>query len=109
MSMIESFESMLAGGQDSPLLRYSLGTALLKEDRAAEAVEHLRRAVDMDAQYSAAWKALGKALADTGRAGEAMQAYEKGIGVAEARGDVQAAKEMKVFLKRLQKSGSGSG
>jgi len=29
--------------------------------------------------------------------------YEKGIAVAEGKGDIQAVKEMKVFLKRLQK------
>lgn len=30
-----------------------------------------------------------------------MATYEEGIKVAEARGDIQAAKETKVFLKRL--------
>ncbi len=34
-------------------------------------------------------------------ADDAISAFEKGIEVAEGRGDIQAAKEMKVFLKRL--------
>jgi hypothetical protein len=32
-----------------------------------------------------------------------VTAYEHGITIAETRGDIQAAKEMKVFLKRLQR------
>jgi len=31
-------------------------------------------------------------------------AYTQGIAVAERRGDIQAAKEMRVFLKRLERS-----
>ena len=37
----------------------------------------------------------------------AAKAYAQGIAVAEARGDVQAAKEMRVFLRRLEKSAGG--
>jgi len=34
----------------------------------------------------------------------AADAYEQGIAVAEERGDIQAAKEMRVFLKRSNKA-----
>jgi hypothetical protein len=34
----------------------------------------------------------------------ARDAYLSGIGAAEQKGDVQAAKEMKVFLKRAEKA-----
>jgi len=101
MSMIENLERMLAAGQDSALLRYSLGTAYQKAGELEQARAHLARAVDQDAAYSAAWKAYGKVLAELGLADDAMSAFEKGIDVAERRGDIQAAKEMKVFLKRL--------
>ena len=105
MSMIESLEAMLARGQDNALLRFSLGGAYLNEGAADKAAEHLKRAVEHDANYSAAWKLYGKALAEAGRPAEAMQAYESGIRVAEAKGDIQAAKEMRVFLKRLKAAG----
>jgi Tfp pilus assembly protein PilF len=104
MGMIENFEAMLAAGQDSALLRYSLGSAYLKEGRLEAAVEHLRQAVSQDPAYSAAWKGLGKALAEAGEHEEAMQTYRRGIEVAERAGDKQAAKEMSVFLKRLGKN-----
>jgi hypothetical protein len=55
----------------------------------------------MNEQHSASWKLYGKAMAEMGRIEEAIAAYDKGIAVAEARGDVQAVKEMRVFRKRL--------
>jgi Tfp pilus assembly protein PilF len=103
MAIVDNLEAMLARGQDSALLRYSLGGEYLKLDQFDKAAEHLRQAVTHDPKYSAAWKLLGKALAETGHNDEAIKAYEDGIRVAEEKGDKQAAKEMTVFLKRLQK------
>jgi predicted Zn-dependent protease len=103
MSMTENFEAMLAAGKDSPLLRFSLGNAYLIAADHSRAVPHLRSAVLQDPGYSAAWKLLGKALAAAGESSDAAAAYASGIAAAEAKGDKQAAKEMTVFLKRLQK------
>lgn len=100
MSQIETFEKLLAGGQDSALLRFSLGSAYVKAGEPGRALEHLACAVEQDPQYSAAWKAYGKALVETGDLDGAITAFERGIAVAEARGDIQAAKEMNVFKKR---------
>lgn len=105
MSIIDNFEKLLAGGQDNALLRYSLGNEYLKAGDAPAAVRHLQRALEHDRDYSAAWKLLGKALTEAGDAAAAMAAYRTGIEVAERKGDKQAAKEMQVFLKRLQKAG----
>jgi predicted Zn-dependent protease len=103
MALVDNLETMLARGQDSALLRYSLGGEYLKLNQPNKAAEHLRQAVAKDPKFSAAWKLLGKALADAGHHDEAVKAYEEGIKVAEEKGDKQAAKEMTVFLKRLQK------
>lgn len=100
---IESLEKMIGGPRDGALLRFSLGNEYLKADVPADAARHFRAAVEFDPNYSAAWKVLGKALAETGETSAALAAYEQGIAVAEAKGDIQAAKEMKVFAKRLQK------
>jgi predicted Zn-dependent protease len=102
MGMIENFEKMLADGKDSPLLRFSLGNEYMKISDATKASAHLRAAVALDAGYSAAWKLLGKALASENDFAGAIEAYKNGIAAAEAKGDKQAAKEMTVFLKRLQ-------
>ena len=95
---------MLYKEQDNALIRYSLGNEYLRVKKFTEAIKHLNRAVEIDPDYSAAWKLYGKALADNNRINEAIKAYEKGIAVAEKKGDIQAAREMKVFLKRLKKS-----
>ena len=104
MTMIENLHGMLERGIDSALLRYSLGNEFLKVGDAEMAISHLREALRFDDEYSAAWKALGKALAHKGDHAEAVDVLEKGIEVAERRGDVQAAKEMGVFRKRSQQA-----
>ena len=99
---LENFERMLAAGKDSALLRFSLGNEHLKAGNATAAVEHLQRAVALDANYTAAWKLLGRALLDDARPHEALAAYRQGIEVADRKGDKQAGKEMRVFAKRIE-------
>lgn len=105
--LLPRLENMLAAGQDSALLRFSLGTEYLRTGDARQAQIHLKQAVEQNPAYSAAWKLLGKATAESGDSEQAMQVFARGIEVADQHGDVQAAKEMKVFLKRLQKAATG--
>ncbi len=93
---------MLGRGQDNALVRYGLGNEYLKLHQYEQAIRHLQKAVEFDARYSAAWKLLGKAYTGATQTSEAIAAYESGIRAAEAKGDVQAAKEMRVFLRRLK-------
>ena len=104
MSMVQRLEAILARGGDSASLRYALGCEYLKIDDPAGAAEHLGTAVVLEPAYSAAWKLLGRAQTDVGLEEQAMESYRRGIRVARERGDVQAAREMNVFLNRLQKS-----
>ncbi len=106
MSRIDTFERMLAQGRDGALLRFSLGNEYLAADDPAAAAEHLRRAVEHDPDYSAAWRALGKASERCEDPEGAAEAYRRGIDAAERRGDKQAVKEMRVFLRRLEKGRS---
>ena len=101
--LIQRLESLLASGKDNALLRFSLGSEYLKAGDAPSACTHLSRALEHDPEYSAAWKLYGKALAEAGRADEALAAYRLGIAVAERKGDKQAAKEMQVFARRLER------
>jgi Tfp pilus assembly protein PilF len=103
VNAVERFEALLAQGKDTPLLRFSLGMQYLNAGDAARAASHLRAAVTADPGYSAAWKLLGKALVECGEPLEAAGAYREGIAVATAKGDQQAAREMGVFLRRLQR------
>lgn len=101
--LIASLRQQCGGPRDGALLRFSLGSALLAEGDAGAAADELRRAVDFDPTYSAAWKLLGKACLAHGDAAAAAEAWRSGIAAAGARGDKQAEKEMGVFLRRLAK------
>lgn len=100
-TLISNLRAQLGGPRDGALLRYSLGNALLVAGDAAEAVLQLREALTFDPEYSAAWKILGKAQLALNDVAAAAEAWQEGIAVARKRGDVQAEKEMRVFLKRL--------
>jgi len=95
--------------RDGALLRFSLGSEYLKSSDFEAAIAHLQAAVEKDPGYSAAWKLLGKALAEGGRTDKALSAYRRGIEVAEKKGDKQAAKEMTVFARRLEKTFASGG
>jgi predicted Zn-dependent protease len=101
--MIARLEALLAKGGDSAVLRLALASRYLDAGDAPAAVGHAEAAVRLDPEYSAAWKALGRALTAAGRDADALIAYERGAKVAERRGDQQAAKEMRVFGKRLRR------
>lgn len=103
MSRLQQLQRLLRQGMDSPLLRFSIGNELMAEDRPAEAAQQFRAAVDQDPDYSAAWKLLGKSLADAGDTAAAIAAYESGIECAGRKHDTQAMKEMTVFLRRLKR------
>jgi predicted Zn-dependent protease len=102
--ILDNLVKMLGAGRDNALLRYSLGNEYMKAGDAAAAVTHLRAAIAHDPGYSAAWKLLGKALEETNAPAEALAAYRSGIEAAERKGDKQAAKEMAVFARRIERS-----
>jgi predicted Zn-dependent protease len=101
-AMIPALEKLLGTPRDGALLRYSLGTEYLKAGELERGLSELRESVARDPNFSAAWKALGRALAGAGRDAEAIEAWRNGIAAARARGDRQAEKEMQVFSRRLE-------
>jgi len=101
---LASFLKMLDAGKEGALLRYSVGNEYTKAGDAVNAALHLRHAVTLDPEYTAAWKLLGRALADSGHIDEALAAYAEGIAVAGRRGDKQAQREMQVFARRIERS-----
>jgi len=103
MSQIDTFEAMLSRGQDSEMLRYTLGNAYYKEKRYTEAATHLVHAVELKPDYSTAWKVLGRVLADDGQLNKALEAFDSGLAAAQANGDKQVEKEINVFRRRVVK------
>ena len=106
-ALIDRLEKLLGTPRDGALLRFSLGNEHLKGGEAGPAATRFREAVDRDPGFSAAWKLLGKALADSGQPAEALAAWRTGIEAAERKGDKQAGKEMTVFARRIEKALGG--
>lgn len=104
---LAAFERMLAAGKDSALLRYSIGTEHAKEENWRAAIDALERSVALDPGFTAAWKLYAKALDRAGERRAALDAYRKGIEVAQRKGDRQAEKEMTVFARRIERALGG--
>ena len=104
--MLKELLTLLEVGPETALLRFSLGGAYLKQGNLEQAKVHLARAVELDPEYSAAWKLYGKTLQQLSENDLAEQVLMQGIKVANKKGDIQASKEMQVFLKRVQKDRS---
>jgi cytochrome c-type biogenesis protein CcmH/NrfG len=83
---------------------FGLGRALADLERPAEAAEAFRRAVELRPDYTAAWRDLGRALLAAGQAVAASDALRQGLAAAERTGDLQAGREIEVFLRRATRS-----
>ena len=94
----EMLRRVLEVDPDDAFANLGLGELLLTRDRPEEAVAHLERALDADPQYSAAYLALGRALAALGQRGQAAAVWAQGVGVAASRGDVTVANTLQSLL-----------
>jgi Flp pilus assembly protein TadD len=99
---IQDLLELLADEPADALLRLMLGKEHVAAGDLAAALPHLEQAVALDPRYSAAYRELGAVLDQLGRASDAAAVWRRGIGVADETGDLQTAKEMRVFLKRAE-------
>lgn len=97
---IDRIREMLESEPEDALLLAMLGTALIEEGNPQDAVEPFRSASRLRPDYTASWKGLGRALFESGLHEEAVAALRKGIEVARKNGDLQAVREMEVWLRR---------
>lgn len=100
-SRLEQFKELAELDPADPVVHYGLGSEHLKLGEFAEAAAAFRRAVELQPDYSAAHRELGKALEKLGDSAAAIEAYRRGREVAKEMGDLQTAREIEVFLKRL--------
>ncbi len=83
--------------------RLTLAESYRKLDMHAKAIPHLRVALTHDPELSAAHLELGRALEQVGARAEAAACYEKGIPIAERRGDMMARNQMQSRLAALRR------
>lgn len=98
---LEQFKELASADPHDPVVHFGLGSEHLKLGEFADAAAAFRRSLELQPDYSAAHRELGKALEKLGERQAAIEAYQKGRAVAEQKGDLQTAKEIGVFLKRL--------
>ena len=106
-SRADMFRKLLDRDSNNPMVLYSLGNELFKEEKYAEAKECLSRAVRNKPDYSVAYRTLGRALYELGEDAEARRVFTEGREVARRNGDLQTVKEIDVFVRRLEKRGGG--
>ena len=109
VSRPDMFRKLLEKDPDNPMILYSLGNELFKEDHYAEARDLLQRAVENKPDYSVAYRMLGRAHFELHENAEARSVFLKGKEVAQNNGDLQTVKEIDVFMRRLEKREVGEG
>ena len=106
-SRADMFRKLLERDPENPMVLYSLGSELFKEEKYSEAREHLIRAVRNKPDYSVAHRTLGRTLYELGEDAEARRVFAEGREVAQKNGDLQTIKEIDVFVRRLDKRERG--
>ena|SRR5215218_5399670 len=106
-SRIDMFRKLLERDPNNPMVLYSLGNELFKEQKYLEAREYLSRAVQNKPDYSVAYRMLGRALYELREDAEAHLVFAQGREVAKRNGDLQTVKEIDVFVRRLEKRERG--
>lgn len=88
---------------NDPVVLFGLASEYFKLNRFVEAIATAQRLIQVQRDYSAAYRLLGQAYAGKGDIDEAIRIFQAGIAIAQEKGDLQTGKEMEVFLHRLQK------
>jgi uncharacterized protein HemY len=102
-AQIQQLENLAKQNPESALIHYTLGIEYSRQNEKQKAIGLLKKTLGIDPEYSAAYRELGKVLLESGMKLEAAEIFDKGIVVAEEKGDIQTAQEMRVFLKRISK------
>lgn len=85
-----------------PLTHFLLGREYMEAGHFGDAARVLERCVELNPEYTAAYRFWGDAHRKAGEGAAAREVYELGISVAQRTGDLQAGKEMEAFLKKLK-------
>ena len=101
---IAAFKEVAEEMPDDPEVRFGLAGLYLDAGQTENAVTEYQETIRLKADYSAAYRGLGRALERAGRIPEAMAAFHQGRDVATRNGDLQTVKEIDVFLRRLDKA-----
>jgi tetratricopeptide (TPR) repeat protein len=98
---ISQFRKMASDDPDNELGHYRLGQLLMEDGQYEEAVQSLRRTVELSEQFSKAYQLLGASLVKLGRREDAVKVLRQGFAIADERGDNLPRDEISRLLGEL--------
>ena len=99
---IDMFREVLEIDPEDSVATFGLGKAYMQLSNYADAVPHLKKASEVQKDYSAAYLELGKCFEFLGQIEEAIGAYRQGIEAANRKGDLMPMREMDRRLKAIK-------
>jgi uncharacterized protein HemY len=101
-SRIDIFAEMVKQQPADAMIWYGLASEYVKVERWIEAADALRKVVELNPDYTAAYQMLGSALLSQGEVEEARRAWNKGIEAADRTGAWKARQHMEGLLEGAQ-------
>jgi len=105
----EGLRELVDEDPDDTTTRFMLANELARLGEHAEAAAHFGAILERDADYTAAYRGLGRARIALGDLAGARAVFTVGIAVAERTGDIQSGREMESFLRRYVEGGDHGG
>ncbi|OGW78083.1 MAG: hypothetical protein A2Z83_07260 [Omnitrophica bacterium GWA2_52_8] len=99
---ISRFKQVIEFDPADVLGYYSLATAYQDAGMLREAMETFLKAVEVDSEHTSSYLGLGMSLETLGDSQKAAGIYEKGIKIAEKKGDILPLKKMEARLRILK-------
>ena len=101
-SRLEQLQQMLQEEPHDEFLQYAICMEYMSLQRFAKAADGLRRILESNDKYLAAYYQLGKCLEAENKTGEARRVYEKGVKVAKAQNNNKTLNELNEALFLLE-------
>src|SRR5947209_7642312 len=98
---IGQFRKMANDDPENELGHFRLGQLLMEAEQYEEAVQSLRRTLELSPQFSKVYQLLATSLLKLNRQEEAVQVLQQGYTVADERGDQMPRDEMAKMLVQL--------
>jgi Fe-S cluster biosynthesis and repair protein YggX len=98
---IAQFRKMANDDPENELGHFRLGQLLMEAEQYEEAVQSLRRTLELSPQFSKVYQLLATSLLKLNRQEEAVQVLQQGYTVADERGDNMPRDEMGKMLVQL--------
>ena len=95
------FEEVLGLDPDDTLANYGLGSAYVELEQYENAVDPLKKAIAQNELYTVAYLALVKAYKGLAKWPEARETLQKGLHVAQSRGDLMPLKQLQALENQL--------